>query len=542
MNIDALIENFYKKTENDNLVDEVMKYILSETQKPSGTGPTPSTRRRDRTLRFPIIMPTERTVGQTPGADDRQTFEIWMKKIGLKNPSNELSAIGQKITALQNFIDNPQEGSISHTLSHLMFLQTFEYMVTEFNASVAGFLWEPFLAAMFGGESRQVATSEGDITDVKLQIKVGGKLQSVSLKLLSPNTLVGGSFRDLVNHFRENPDQPMVYLVIRKHSKDEVDNALMTFYEFDITQENFFDYIGHPKMKIQTKPMNIVYDPEEDEIKERMKGSRPPKFFKLNREDFIAWHQKRVSDFPPEGWEIKRGYYVNKEKIGSTTRGISPGDTVTLKLKSAKSLATPAGAGADRYENSVKLWGDDEEYAQWFQLWEELEGGPEFWKAVMGENDLGPDGKPAPGIRGKKEQFEINPGYLKEGGKAKDLGTLDISPGKLQKVFDDGAKQIGDDLTAMFNAVSNLVDNVGRFFLIDCGDPKAETKTCDENDEKTRSNAGHAAITDTETLKTVVDRRIAHHMEAAGVEDARMTGQHRGGMAHAVPGPKIPEE
>ncbi len=537
MNIDALIENFYKKTESDNLVDEVMKFLLQEDESPAirGSG------RQERTLRFPIIMPTERTVGQTPGADDRQTFEIWMKKIGLKNPSNELSAIGQKITALQNFIDNPQEGSISHTLSHLMFLQTFEYMVTEFNAAVAGFLWEPFLAAMFGGKSTQVPTSEGDISDVRLQIKVGGKLQSVSLKLLSPGTLVGGSFRDLVNHFRKNPKQPMVYLVIRKHTKGNVKNALMTFYEFDITQENFFDYIGHPKMKVQTKSVVLVYDPEEDEIKERMKGKRSPKFVKLNREDFIAWHQKRVSDFPPEGWEIKRGYYVNKEKKKSTNRGISPGDTVTLELKSIGPRSGQAGAeGVVRTKNSEKLWGDAEEYAQWFQLWEELKGGPEFWKAVMGENDLGPDGRPAPGIRGKKEQFEINPGYLEDNSER--LGTLDISPDKLQKVFDDGAKQIGDDLTAMFNAVSNLVDNVGRFFLIDCGDPKAETKTCDENDEKTRSNAGHAAITDTETLKTVVDRRIAHHMEAAGVEDARMTGQHRGGMAHAVPGPKIPEE
>ena len=533
MNIDALIENFYKKTENDNLVDEVMKYILSETQKPSGTGPTPSTRRRDRTLRFPIIMPTERTVGQTPGAEDRQTFEIWMKKIGLKNPSNELSAIGQKITALQNFIDNPQEGSISHTLSHLMFLQTFEYMVTEFNASVAGFLWEPFLAAMFGGKSTQVPTSEGDISDVRLQIKVGGKLQSVSLKLLSPNTLVGGSFRDLVNHFRENPDQPMVYLVIRKHTKGNVKNALMTFYEFDITQENFFDYIGHPKMKVQTKSVDFVYDPEPADIARR--GGSRSAVRPLQVKNVLG----RIGYEIPPGWALKASYDTEDTKYNLNQAWILPKTSFRIELKSAKSLATPAGAGADRYKNSKKLWGDDEEYAQWFQLWEELKGGPEFWETVMnGGHGL----KPAPGIRGKKEQFEINPTYLKEGGKAKDLGTLDISPDKLQKVFDDGAKQIGDDLTAMFNAVSNLVDNVGRFFLIDCGDPKAETKTCDENDEKTRSNAGHAAITDTETLKTVVDRRIAHHMEAAGVEDARMTGQHRGGMAHAVPGPKIPEE
>ena len=531
MNIDALIENFYKKTENDNLVDEVMKFLLQEDESPAirGSG------RQERTLRFPIIMPTERTVGQTPGADDRQTFEIWMKKIGLKNPSNELSAIGQKITALQNFIDNPQEGSISHTLSHLMFLQTFEYMVTEFNAAVAGFLWEPFLAAMFGGKSTQVPTSEGDISDVRLQIKVGGKLQSVSLKLLSPGTLVGGSFRDLVNHFRKNPKQPMVYLVIRKHTKGNVKNALMTFYEFDITQENFFDYIGHPKMKIQTKSVDLVYDPEPGDIARR--GGSRSAVRPLRVEDVL----ERIGYEIPKGWTLQASYDKKGTRYTKGKRWILPKTSFRIELKSRGRRGGEAGAeGVARTPNSKKLWGDDEEYAQWFQLWEELKGGPEFWKAVMGENDLGPDGKPAPGIRGKKEQFEINPGYLEDNSER--LGTLDISPDKLQKVFDDGAKQIGDDLTAMFNAVSNLVDNVGRFFLIDCGDPKAETKTCDENDEKTRSNAGHAAITDTETLKTVVDRRIAHHMEAAGVEDARMTGQHRGGMAHAVPGPKIPEE
>jgi len=305
----------------------------------------------------------------------------------------------------------------------------------------------------------------------------------------------------------------------------------MTFYEFDITQKNFFDYIGHPKMKVQTKSVDFVYDPEPGDIARR--GGSRSAVRPLRVEDVL----ERIGYEIPEGWKLEVSYDEKGDRYTKRQPWILPKTSFRIELKSAKSLATPAGAGADRYENSKKLWGDDEEYAQWFQLWEELEGGPEFWETVM---NGGPDGRPAPGIRGKKEQFEINPGYLEDNSER--LGTLDISPDKLQKVFDDGAKQIGDDLTAMFNAVSNLVDNVGRFFLIDCGDPKAETKTCDENDEKTRSNAGHAAITDTETLKTVVDRRIAHHMEAAGVEDARMTGQHRGGMAHAVPGPKIPEE
>ena len=93
------------------------------------------------------------------------------------------------------------------------------------------------------------------------------------------------------------------------------------------------------------------------------------------------------------------------------------------------------------------------------------------------------------------------------------MGTINILPEVLTNTFQQGADIIGDDLSAMFNALSALVDNVGRFFLIDCGDPQAEAKKCDEKDAQNRSAAGKAAIDDADTLKRVVDERIATEFE-----------------------------
>ena len=88
----------------------------------------------------------------------------------------------------------------------------------------------------------------------------------------------------------------------------------------------------------------------------------------------------------------------------------------------------------------------------------------------------------------------------------------------MEETFARGAEMIGDDLTEMFNALSALIDNVGRFFLIDCGDPQAKAKTCDEKDASTRSTAGTAAIEDAATLKRVVDDRIATEFARQAVD------------------------
>jgi hypothetical protein len=461
-------------------------------------------------------------VGQytAEGSEDRATFELWMKKI---KPEGNLK---EKIASLQAFIDSPDEGmGVAKTLSYLMFLQTFSYMIREFNASVAGFLWEPFLAAMFGGRSTQVHTKEGDIADVKLEYSIlvdlpgGDGLQRVSLKILSPTGAVGGSFVDLVNHFCVNPKQPMTYVVIRKmpgvdKGGEKIKEATMAFWEFSISQETFFTWIGPPKVSIQ-KEIRSYTHPEDG----------PPDW---GYSDLEAWLESDKGPLPA-GWTVewigkdnkkvaaKRSANPNRAHIGH----IIPGETYEIKVRSTDT--EPGKEGVRGSGNAAKIWGSDELYAQWYALWEEMAGNPEFWQRVRGPKALrtGPDDPiGSPLLRGpdfakdgalgyhKSEQFKIDSSYQKKK-LITPMGEINILPSVLEEAFIQGAAAIGPQLTEMFNALSALIDNVGRFFLIDCGDPQGAAETCDEKDSSMRHRAGRDAIKDAATLKEVVDLRIA---------------------------------
>ena len=95
---------------------------------------------------------------------------------------------------------------------------------------------------------------------------------------------------------------------------------------------------------------------------------------------------------------------------------------------------------------------------------------------------------------------------------ADNLGNLDISKEALDKAFARGAEAIGSDLTEMFNALTRLVDNVGRFFLIDCGDPAGKQQKCTDTDAKDRSRSGREAVQDTSTLQRVINEKIAKQL------------------------------
>ena len=504
MNIDTLVESFYNKAKDEDLINEVMKLLLVEKSKTS-----PAEARRSRTVRFPLIIPAEQSVGQyttDEGSEDRRTFELWMSRLG-----TEGGDLADKIKSIQAFINNPPaDAPLAKTLSYLMFLQTFSFMIREFNASVAGFLWEPFLAAMFGGESVQVHTEEGDIADVKLQVVRDGVTMRVSLKILRDSGLVGGSFQDLVNHFAENPGQPMVYVVIRKLATtgkdgETIKDSHMVFWEFEISEETFFEYIGHPKRRKEFVEASYDTVVPVDETASKLKAI-------LRRTDDWA-----AQKYEP-GSKVKA--ILNPENNQPVGGRLPVGAPIKVVVDSVIYVPGEPGAGTKLSANANHIWGNDKEYAQWFDLWQRLKAENKmqnFWKAVQGPSPKGASkgsGASGPiwapdGARGyvQSEQFEINANY--QSAIAENLGTIDITPSKLDEAFAIGAAAIGEEMTDMFNAVTALSENVGRFFLIDCGDSAGEAQTCDENDAATRTTAGHAAIQDADTLKRVVDSRIA---------------------------------
>jgi hypothetical protein len=529
MDTHKLYNRFHMREDSRELLDEVMKFLMveKENSEESKKRTSPSAERRDRVLRFPLLIPSEQSVGQytAEGSEDRATFEQWMKKIA---PEGDLTA---KIAAIQQFIDSPpKDMPIPTTLSYLMFLQTFSYMIREFNASVAGFLWEPFLAAMFGGESTQVHTAEGDIADVKLEYSIltdqlGGGLQRVSLKILSPTGAVGGSFIDLVNHFAKNPKQPMVYVVIRKmpgktKAGADIKEATMAFWQFEISQETFFTWIGQPKLEIQEKM--VPYTHPEDFPQD------------WGRRELVQYLESEEGPLE-SGWVIKKAgktekiFDSDKKLVPLRTKAgkgsVVPGKTYEVQVRTVGKVAGTAGEKhhAKGQGAAGRIWGSEDQYAQWYALWKEMQGDPKFWqlvrgpkpKRIKGDKDPGPPGIDGPpfaplGAHGyvESEQFEIGASYQQAVLK-NPMGTINILPSVLEEAFVRGADMIGPKLTSMFNALSALIDNVGRFFLIDCGDPQAEAKTCDEKDASMRSTAGRKAIEDAATLKNVVDEKIA---------------------------------
>jgi hypothetical protein len=65
----------------------------------------------------------------------------------------------------------------------------------------------------------------------------------------------------------------------------------------------------------------------------------------------------------------------------------------------------------------------------------------------------------------------------------------------------------------LFNALTDLVDDVGRFFLIDCGSPDGAAKKCTAADQKTRTASGEKAIEETGVVQRVVNDKIAKQLK-----------------------------
>ena len=88
-----------------------------------------------------------------------------------------------------------------------------------------------------------------------------------------------------------------------------------------------------------------------------------------------------------------------------------------------------------------------------------------------------------------------------------DLGEIDISEKALNESFAVGSDIIGKSLTKLFNAVTDLSDNVAKFFLIDCGTGEA-LKTCSPEDDAQRTASGFAAQKNTLDISEVVNQEI----------------------------------
>ena len=205
MNIDALVESFYQKADNEDLINEVLKFLLVEAD---ASAPPKATFEWSMIPDIPISeigWSDVSTVGEgeeqkTISGPQRQLLEGYLKNIDGKTFEERIANISRFYSDGAGIIgESKKDGrteKITQAISYLVFYKTLTKVITNFNASSAGFSFESFLSALVKG--KQIQTGNKTIADYTDGLS--GQEIPVSLKLYREGGLeVGGSYTDLIN-------------------------------------------------------------------------------------------------------------------------------------------------------------------------------------------------------------------------------------------------------------------------------------------------------------------------------------------------------
>ena len=270
MNINALVENFYRKDDdNDDLVNEVLALFLDKP------GSTILLEQRGYALTWDGIpdipiseIPWSDVQTVKGGADiqgpQRQQLLQFLDDIEGDDLKDKIEGLAKFYAMdaqamLAQTKDMTAKERISAAIGYLTFFKTLTKIIAHFNASSAGFSFEAFLGVLLGGV--QIVTGEGTIAD--LTAKVGGVKVPISLKLYTEGSLkVGGSYTDLVNDLRKY--EIMQYVAVTKDLDDEKKAGTLNFYRFNFTLDNIANILldsGEKSRELIRLPRGFVSNP-----------------------------------------------------------------------------------------------------------------------------------------------------------------------------------------------------------------------------------------------------------------------------------------
>ena len=412
MDTTTLYENFYKREETHRIVDEVFK-MLSEMSVKSDSGEKID-------IKLPTIKLTENW--GVLDNDDRARIETYMKNVAG-------DTVEAKLESLRSVLEGTRDAGIGEVLSTLIAIEILSNLAgpigtREFTESAAGFIFEGFLAGLFGGKSIQITSpdeiegmdaSGKPITDVIL----GGR--HFSLKLLGDKTAVKGSFQNLVNHFKTLDH--VVYLDARRTR----DGGLQ-FGEFTITLEDFMEVFYKPFAKFKKKhttaktPSTLRRAVEKygEKIFQIRLGSRLGRktLIKIEEiEEFLALPEEQLRALAP----------FKVEYSEQSFRGSSP-------LK--------------------KLFGT----ARQFNAVQEA--------VASGDRDAILSALEDTNAYRKSLQFSFTPKQVEKISSFKELGPpLPLGEGNLKKIWENYAELLLATIQPVYSYLENFTDNVNKYFL-----------------------------------------------------------------------------
>ena len=391
-----------------------------------------------------------------PDSADRQIIQRFTASVAGETLEEKLLNINNIATG------EVQLASIGQILGTMVVIEVLSAILSQFTEAAGGFIFEGFLAGLFGQDSVQITDVADDdgatgkpITDVEL----GGK--EYSLKLLNPTTQVKGSWTNMVEHFAGERDH-VVYLDARRSGSGASDS--LRFSEFTITLANFLDVFYKPFVKYLKKGKKV-----------------------RNKEQLVSTLQdlgdkvfKVTFKTPPAGG--RRKTFQNTRK---TPEGLST-ELPELISRMEKLPAAEVFFSEEAYNKSQtlkKLFGTP---AKFNEVQEAIAtGNKEEIIAVL---------KTTAGYL-NSEQFIFTPLQTKQISNEKEIAFLELGDEQLKKTWVLYGDVLRKTVTPVYTFMGRFNENVSKYFMgTEDGDPRKQHAIAAQQDLALLKEATDEAI------------------------------------------------
>ena len=460
-----------------NLINEVMNnekfYFLQEQKEGPKT-----------VIKFPKFKINEKHWGKNLSTDDRAVIE----RIGAQLKGGDSL---ERVEYLQRFLTETEQVksdiTVGEVMGTLMFLDIFASVVFEFNASVAGFLFEALFAGIFEGFQIEAKEGGGEAgtTDVILNVKPKGKGSKsgveYSFKLLSDaNAIIKGSFKDLIDGISKSADAQETYLVVLKSGTDEVMN--LDFYEYDISKENWFEWVGVPLVGTAPVLGKTKFNLEKGQLPQMPKGiniaSGRAETGKLFNGEFIKKATKPASARDAynkiEAEEVLV-YNPSAQAITDEFALTKDGERVTAdnKLVVGQEYEINAVTGSKRVVDYEKSANFKELYKDFLKPGAFEGPNGEDFVTYVGEGVYKDDPEFFERLKtlgtytgkGGAGQFLTRGSYMKKHPNVRGPKRLTLDRDKFQTAADSYTELVGKQIFDIFTNLSNLIDDISGYFL-----------------------------------------------------------------------------
>ena len=445
MNIDTLVESFYsKKDETESIINEVLSLLVTEQEQGSDE--------KKIDIKLPTIKFTE-DWGK-PDNEDRERIERYMRNIPGEDLKTKLAGLN---AILDGSVKDAGVGTLLSTLIMIEILSTLAGEEREFTESAAGFIFEGFLAGLFGDSSVQITDTAGaeeqtgkPITDVILNGR------HYSLKLLGPNTALKGSWTNMVGHFEDpSTNGEIIYLDARR-----VKGGL-NFSEFRITLRDYMKIFSDPFKKYERGSIKDATVSAEELIPalEKLQASQR----QGGRGARLVAIRVKGKKLPKESGLLKVFTPRHKEERGTVE---------TLKNYVKQALQDPSAAEAlQGVEFEIEY--QQQKDITTSQNVRRLFGSREQYDKVVTAIQKGSDAdiiaalKETAGYKkGGGEQFIFTKKQAEElVGEPGQLGWIPLGEDALKAVWANYAEMLLTTIDPVYRNLQEFTDNVDRFFL-----------------------------------------------------------------------------